>query len=221
MTRTAQSRSPLRLFATVAAAMLALATLSARADVVFSDNFDSAAYGHGAVSHNYSDRWINTDYSTATNGAGGWSFVGDVMYAKDASSSNGAIVLNERNGTSSASHQLTGLVVGQTYALDFLRSGDNRVGQYYGLYAWIDADLIYGAGDADVSPGSTTGWWEHVLFTAKASTANLKFSEFTFLGSQASPVIDDVSVSLPEPASISLVGVSLLGLAGVRRRKQT
>jgi hypothetical protein len=201
-------------------ALLTLAATGARADVVFSDDFDSAAYSQGTVRHTSTDRWVDTDLSVAANGVGGWIFSGNVLYLKNSHSSDGAISLNENDTDNSASHQLTGLVVGKTYALNFLRSGDNRPGQFYGLYAWIDADLIFATGDADVAPGSTTGWWEHALFTAKASTATLKFSEYTFDGSQASPVIDNVSVSLPEPASISLVGISLLGLCAARRRLQ-
>lgn len=204
---------------TALAAAIALTTSLARADVVFADNFDSPAYGHGAVSHNYSERWVNTDYRTASSGTGGWNFQGDVLYVQDAATKNGAIVLNERGAVNSAAHVLSGLNAGQTYALSFLLSGDNRVGQNYGLYAWIDAVLVFAGGATDGAPGSSAGTLEQVLFTAPASTATLKFSEYTFTGSQASPVIDDVSVTVPEPASWALVCLSLLGLVATRHRK--
>jgi len=202
------------------ACMLALAAGTASAAPIFSDNFDDPAYSRGTPSADSSERWINTYYSRVNNGVGGWSFSGDVLYAKDGDSANGAIVLNERGG-SSMSHQLTGLVVGQTYSLDFLLSGDNRPGQLYGLYAWIDSDLVFALGTADGEDGSSAGLSEHILFTAKSSTVTLKFNEYTYAGSQASPTIDNVSVSaaVPEPATLALAGISLFGLAATRRRR--
>ncbi len=206
---------------TAIAAIVALATGVAHADVVFSENFDSTAFGHGKVSHNTSERWINTDLSSATQGTNGWDFHGDVYYARDAHSPNGSITLNETGGAdNSASHILTGLIAGRTYALDFLFSGDNRPGQKYGLYAWIDTDLVFAEGHVEGPNGSSAGTMEHVLFTAKGSTAMLKFSEYTYAGSEASPTIDNVSVSLPEPASLALAGVALAGLGVARRRQQ-
>lgn len=221
MTRFNAPRSTLPLRRTFAAlALLALAATGARANVVFSDNFNDPTYGQGAVRYGNTERWGYGPAQTARPGTGGWTFAGDVIYVHDAHSADGAILLNERSAVNSASHLLTGLVAGQTYNLSFLLSGDNAEGQNYGLYAWIDTDLIFAEGATVGAPGSSKGKRESALFVAKSSTATLKFNEYTFAGSSASPVIDDVSVSLPEPASLALVSVSLLGLAAARRRRQ-
>ena len=201
---------------------LSLAAAAAHADVVFSDNFNDPTYGQGTVRYGNTERWGYGPSQTVTQGAGGWNFSGVVIYVHDANSANGAILLNERGAVNSASHLLTGLLVGQTYNLSFLMSGDNAQGQNYGLYAWIDADLVFAEGVTVGVPGSSMGLLRDALFVAKSSTATLKFSEYTYAGSSASPVFDDVSVSsVPEPASFCLVGVGLLGLAAARRRQTT
>ena len=202
------------------ACLLALAAGTASAAPVFSDNFNDPTYGQGTVRYGNTERWGYGPAQTARPGTGGWTFAGDVIYVHDAHSADGAILLTDRSPVNSASPLLPGLVAGQTYNLSFLLSGDNAEGQNYGLYAWIDADLIFAEGATVGAPGSSKGTLESALFVAKSSTATLKFNEYTFAGSSASPVIDDVSVSLPEPASLALVSVSLLGLGAARRRQQ-
>ncbi len=213
--------------AAAAAAVLALAAGGAQASTtVFSENFDSFGFNGGGGFVSTSDRFGSTYYAGAA-AANGWTFTGDVFWAAAYPAfDDGALLLNERGGVAEAAHALSGLTVGQTYAVSFLYSGDNIPGGAWTLYADVGAAnyaTINGVtGAAGSNPGATAGF----TFVAGAASETLRFRQASAY--DASPIIDNILVTtvdaqpapVPEPAAWALMigGFGLAG-AGLRRRK--
>ncbi|HEY1612598.1 MAG TPA: PEP-CTERM sorting domain-containing protein [Rhizomicrobium sp.] len=164
-----------------------------------------------------SERWINTTYNNINNFAG-WTFTGGAYLAVNADDpTQQALLLNE-NGPTNATYNLTGLNAGQTYEISFNLSGDNRPGDQYGFLLDVNGTQI-----ASVNGTWTvhdTGTEEQFFFKANSSgDALLDFSEDST--TQASPIIDDIAVStVPEPASLGLLGAALATLGVWRTRKK-
>lgn len=69
---------------------------------------------------------------------------------------------------------------------------------------------------------SQDGWVQYTIYTAGTGLASSARFAIEYLGSaDASNVIglDSLTVTVPEPSTWALVGVSLLGLGAIRRRK--
>ncbi len=118
---------------------------------------------------------------------------------------------------------LTGLTVGQAYTVSWFAGNfgyDSPNFKYLGTNAisvMVDDELI-GSGAA-LSLGSD--WYaQSVSFTAKDTTQLLSFTLAT--STKAYMSIDGIAVTtsaVPEPATWMLMGLSLVGMSGVMRRR--
>jgi hypothetical protein len=171
-----------------------------------------------------SDNWGATDYFNivANNG---WSFATGAYLATktDAVPRDGALLLNENGGAAGplATTNITGLTVGQLYDLTFTYWGDNRPGQDYVLRLYFGSGIVDTISGTDGTSGSIPGGTLHTYsFTATANSLVLGFGQNSPSGSQASPIVDNLSITaVPVPAAVWLLGSALLGMMGMMRRR--
>ena len=144
-----------RITKTVVAAMLAGAAMPAAA-AVFSEDFNNAGFVGGSPFVDTSDRFGPTTYFTAL-AFDGWSFSGGNTFLAQSVQGDGAILLNENGGGGVASRTISGLTAGNSYALSFLLSGDNRPGSAYVLNVSVDGAPAVVFNGVDGTSGSVPG----------------------------------------------------------------
>ncbi|MDR3538722.1 MAG: PEP-CTERM sorting domain-containing protein [Acetobacteraceae bacterium] len=129
-------------------------------------------------------------------------------------------------GIGTLSQTLVGLVVGQAYTVSFFQASGQQSG-YTGTTT--EQWLVSFGNQSQESTLMTTpqagseGWMAQTMtFVANATTATLGFlAQGTPTGQPPFVGLDGVSVvAAPEPASIALTGVGVLGLLAVRRTRR-
>jgi hypothetical protein len=183
---------------------------------IFTENFNSASGGSLISTESYSERWSSTNYYNGVS-ATGWSFYGQAILAENgADTAEKAILLNESPRASMATSPSISVVSGASYILTFDHWGDNRPGPTgYHFIVFIDGiPLSYISRTYSLTDSWVT---ETLSFTALDSNLTLSFTDIS--SGQASPIIDNISISIvPVPPTVWLLGSGLVGIIGLRRR---
>jgi hypothetical protein len=137
-------------------------------------------------------------------------------------------------GYTSTISQLVSLTAGSTYTLSFLEAGAEDEGNSGTEIQWTASvgGLALTGIDGSTSPATiisipsngTTQWvQENYTFTALTTgTQTLQFLAGSTTSGPPIALLDDVTItknSVPEPASLAVLGLGIAGLMGIRRRR--
>jgi hypothetical protein len=199
----------------VGASLLGMLSTGASATLIFQDNFDSEAGGPGVSALNYTSftNWTVSDGTVdvvANTNVWGISCVGGSGKCIDLDGS-----------TSNAGIFSTNLLVlgAGNYSLSFDISGNQRGGNGDSMLMTLGGFLNESFNLAPSAPWATITR----TFTVAADTSNyIVFNHDG--GDNIGIMLDNVSLSkiidVPEPTSLMLLGLGLLGLGFARRRAQ-
>jgi hypothetical protein len=194
--------------ATVAAVAL-LSFGSASASVVLSDNFNAENGGTGTLNYTGLANWTVTGGSVDLIGNGYFDLLpGNGLYL-------------DMNGSTGAAGAITSVATfgPGTYNLTFDFAGTQR---------GYDGKISFTFGDATGGPvtlSSGTGFTpESFVLTTTLANSQLTFQSYNTGNGNIGGLLDNVVLTsrsdVPEPASLSLLGLGLVGLGLMHRRKR-
>ncbi len=224
-------------FVATALALTALGTpAKAAVNLVTNGSFDSCASAGVAVACSASELVNNTNlygWTTTSN----YSFLvlpgqatvdvgnGIKMWAFPSTSPDGGNFLLQDGGylVGTLTQTITGLIVGTTYNVGFFQAAAQQSGYSGATTDYWQVSFGGVTKNSDLMSDATqsyVGWMAQSLsFVATATSQVLGFMAVgTPAGQPPFAGLDGVSVTIPEPASLALLGCGLLGLALVRRR---
>jgi hypothetical protein len=209
-----------------ALALVFTGVVDAKAGIVYSEDWSSLS-GTGIL-NSYSQLGNGYYTTTTTNLPSGWSESGNSSQIIGWFTTSGpyagvnGVLLNETPPPAGISTTINGLTAGQVYTLTFNYWGDNEAGHPYALTYTINGQATTVNGTDTISGGAGP-YQVNYQFTASGSSTTLSFAQDTPSGSPASPIIGDILVTTatPEPASLTMLGIGIAGMAGYtwRRRK--
>jgi hypothetical protein len=233
-----------KLSVAASAAILGLSMMfaaSARADLITNGSFETLTNGAGQLGFNTDAvGWTTSGYNfvynsgTADNGGTSGVFGNLQLWGPGNGSANGLPASSPDGGnyiaadgafqTGPISQTISGLIIGQQYTVEFYWAG----AQQYTFDGNTTEQWIVSLGSqsiaTDVLNDANHGFtgWQHVAmtFTADGVEDVLSFLAVgTPNGEPPFALLDGVTMNVPEPASMTLMGAGLAALGLVRRRR--
>jgi hypothetical protein len=193
------------------ALVLALAGLTvagtANAAIIFSDDFDGENGGAWQLDFSSFSQWTVSDGTVDLIGLGS---------PYDFLPGNGLYV--DMDGTSNNAGKLTSIAINLaagTYTLKFDLAGNRRNGSTESVTVQVNmGSLVNDVISLSQNAPFTT--YEYTFTVAAPTVVNLSFEGAG--GDNIGMLLDNVSVSIPEPGTLALLGLGLVG-AGLARRR--
>jgi hypothetical protein len=186
-----------------------LLTPNAQATLLLQDNFNTENGGVGILNYTGFANW-NVAPTTYVDLIGNGYF--------DFYPGQGLYVDLDGTGTSQGkmiSNDSWNLIAGRTYTIDFWLGGSQRddglnsvtvsLGSWSNTYTLDDTDPL-------------TNYVENLTFLSTEIGANLIFDASGYTSDWRGLILDDVTLSVPEPSTLLIFGAGLVGIGLMRRR---
>jgi len=178
--------------------------------LMFSDNFNTENGGTGILNYNNFKNWTVTNGTVDLIGNGYYDFYpGNGLYVDlDGSTSNAGIMTTKANFAFTPG----------TYELQFWLGGNQRINAPDTVAVKLALGSLYNETFVIAKNDPLTQYTRYIPVT---STTNGALSFENAGGDNIGAILDNVKLSntIPEPASLSLLGLGLLGLMGLGKRK--